>query len=65
MEQFEVELAGLRFLSERSGVLIPSPIGNIPVPGGSLLVLEAVQAVERAPRHWRQIGQVDRGNSEI
>ena len=56
-EQFEVELAGLRFLSERAGVLTPNPIGIIPVAGGAILILEAVQAVDRAPRHWRQIGQ--------
>jgi fructosamine-3-kinase len=56
-EQFEIELAGLRFLSERSGVLTPIPIGIIPVTGGNILVLEAAQAVDRAPRHWRQIGQ--------
>ncbi len=57
LEQFEIELAGLRLLSERSGVLTPTPIGIVPVAGGSILVLEAVQAVDRAPRHWRQIGQ--------
>jgi protein-ribulosamine 3-kinase len=57
MEQFEIELAGLRFLSDHSGVQIPNPVGIVPVPGGSILVLEAVQAVDRTPRHWRQIGQ--------
>jgi protein-ribulosamine 3-kinase len=57
IEQFEIELAGLRLLSERSGVLIPTPIGIIPVPGGSILALETVQAVERTARAWRQIGQ--------
>jgi protein-ribulosamine 3-kinase len=56
IEQFEIELAGLRLLSERSGVLTPTPIGIVPVGGVSILVLEAVQAVARAPRHWRQIG---------
>ena len=56
-EQFEIELAGLRLLSERAAVLIPTPIGIVPVPGGTILVLEAVKAVERAPRHWREIGQ--------
>jgi protein-ribulosamine 3-kinase len=56
-EQFEIERAGLRLLHERSGVLIPAPIGIIPVTGGNVLVLETVQAVERTPRHWRQIGQ--------
>jgi protein-ribulosamine 3-kinase len=56
IEQFEIEMAGLRLLSERSGVLTPTPIRIIPVAGGSVLVLEAVQEVARAPRHWRQIG---------
>ncbi len=56
-EQFEIELAGLRLLSERSGVLTPTPIGILPVTGGNLLVFEAVQAVDRTPCHWRQIGQ--------
>ena len=55
-EQFEIELAGLRLLSERSGVLTPKPIGIIPVTGGSILALEAVQAVDRTPLHWRKIG---------
>jgi protein-ribulosamine 3-kinase len=57
LDQFEVELAGLRLLRERAGILIPTPIGIIPVTGGTILVLEAVHAVDRAPRHWRQIGQ--------
>jgi len=57
LEQFEIELARLRLLSERAGVLTPTPIGAIPVTGGSILVVEAVEAVERTPRHWRQIGQ--------
>jgi fructosamine-3-kinase len=57
VEQFECELAGLRLLTERTGVLTPTPVGIVPAAGGSILVLEAVQAVERAPRHWRQIGR--------
>ncbi len=55
-EQFAIELAGLRLLSERSGVLTPDPVGVFPVSGGCILILEAVQAVERSPLHWRQIG---------
>ncbi len=55
--QFEVELAGLRLLSERAGALTPAPIGIRPAPGGSLLVMETVNAVERTPLRWRQIGQ--------
>ena len=57
LEQFEIELARLRLLSERAGVLTPTPIGAMPVTGGSVLVVEAVEAVERTPRRWRQIGQ--------
>ncbi len=57
LEQFEIELAGLRLLRERSGILTPTQIGIIPVIGGNILVLETVRAVDRAPRHWRQIGQ--------
>jgi fructosamine-3-kinase len=57
LEQFEVELAGLRRLTALSGVLTPTSIGNISVEGGAVMVLEAVQAVDRGPRQWRQIGQ--------
>jgi fructosamine-3-kinase len=57
LDQFEVELAGLRFLSEQAGVLTPFPLGIIPVPGGVILVLEAEQAVERGTQQWRDIGR--------
>jgi len=57
MEQFELELGGLRLLSERAGVLTPTPIGITPAAGGCILVLKAVQAVDRTPRHWREIGR--------
>jgi fructosamine-3-kinase len=56
-EQFEIELGRLRLLSEQSGILTPTSIGILQVAGGSLLLLEAVQAVERGPQQWRQIGQ--------
>lgn len=56
-EQFEIELAGLRFLAEQTGVRIPTPVEILPVPGGWVLVLEAVQEVARTEHHWRQIGQ--------
>lgn len=57
LEQFELELKGLRLLSELSGVLIPTPIGNVEVEGGIIMVLEAVQSVERTSKQWREIGQ--------
>jgi fructosamine-3-kinase len=56
-DQFQQELAGLRFLTERSGVLTPAGIGTVQVGGGVLLILEAVQVVERERVHWRQMGQ--------
>jgi fructosamine-3-kinase len=57
LEQFERELAGLRLLSERASVLIPTPIGMLPVEGGVMMILEGVQAVDRTPKQWRQIGR--------
>jgi protein-ribulosamine 3-kinase len=56
-EQFEIELAGLQSLSRLAGVLIPTPVSIVDVPGGTILVLVAVKAVERAPRHWREMGR--------
>lgn len=55
-DQFEVELAGLRYLAEQAGARVPIPIGVISVPGGVILLLEAARAVERGPREWRDIG---------
>jgi fructosamine-3-kinase len=57
LEQFETELAGLRLLSELAEIMTPTPIGNIEVEGGVVMVLEAVQSVERTSIQWRQIGQ--------
>ncbi len=57
LDQFEVELAGLRYLTERAGVLTPTAIGIVAVPDGVILVLEAVQPVERTEREWRDIGR--------
>ena len=57
LDQFEVELAGLRLLAERAGILTPPPIGIVSVEGGVMLVLEAVQAVERTAVQWRDIGR--------
>lgn len=56
-DQFELEIASLRLLKERSKVLTPPIIGIITIEGCSIMVLEAVQEVDRESRHWRQIGQ--------
>lgn len=56
-QQFEIELAGLAYLAAVSGVATPTALGVFPIGGGSVLVLETLQEVERSARHWRQIGQ--------
>lgn len=57
LEQFEVELEGLRVLAARAGVLVPAPIGILSVEGGAILLLEAARELERTPLAWRQFGQ--------
>jgi fructosamine-3-kinase len=57
LEQFDVELAGLRLLSKLAGVLTPTPIGNMAVEGGVIMILEAVMVIDRKPQQWREIGQ--------
>jgi fructosamine-3-kinase len=56
-DQLGRELAGLRTLTERSGVLTPKGLGIVQVGDEALLVLEAVEVVERTPEHWRQMGR--------
>ncbi len=57
LEQFQIELAGLRLLAKHAGVLIPTPIDLITVDGGCIMLLEAVQAVEKTPDRWRDFGR--------
>lgn len=54
--QFEVELDGLQTLANKAGVLIPQPIDIVPVEEGLLLVMEALEAVERGDHQWKQMG---------
>lgn len=56
-KQFEEELSGLKLLQELAGVLIPEPVGILPAPNGSLLVMQSVPEIERGPQQWREIGQ--------
>lgn len=55
-DQFSHEVAGLRLLTERAGILTPAVIGNINVKDRAVMILEAVQVVERQLNHWRQMG---------
>lgn len=56
-EQFEIELVGLRLLRQRAGILTPDLVGNVPVEGGALLVLEGIQSIDRGQEQWREIGR--------
>jgi fructosamine-3-kinase len=56
-DQFEREMAGLRLLTERSGALTPAAIGLIEEDDGAMMILEAVEEVERTTERWRDIGR--------
>lgn len=56
-DQFTQELAGLRLLTERANVLTPAAIGVVTIAGGAIVIMEAVQVIERAESDWRQIGR--------
>lgn len=57
VHQFEVEQAGLEYLSARAGVLIPTPVAILPLETGALFIAEALDEVDRGPLQWRQIGR--------
>ena len=56
-EQFEIELSGLAALSRLAGVRTPTPVGVFAIDGGTVLVQEALDEVERAAESWRDIGR--------
>jgi len=57
LEQLEVEVAGLRRLSQLAQVSVPTVIGLVECAGGVVMLQEAVQSVERSDEQWRQIGR--------
>jgi len=58
-EQFRTEVLGLRVLHDRGGIRTPAPVGDgvVEVPGGAVLLLDAVDAVARGEEQWRDIGR--------
>ncbi|UCC79128.1 MAG: fructosamine kinase family protein [Candidatus Zixiibacteriota bacterium] len=54
--QFEIEISDLQTLSEKAGVLIPHVIEIIQVENGWILIMKALEAIQRGPRQWREIG---------
>jgi len=56
-DQLMQEVAGLRLLTQRSGVLTPTVIDLIRVEDNVLVIMEAVREVKRERLHWRQMGR--------
>ncbi len=56
-EQFELELAGLKYLAAHAGTRIPKPIAILPIAEGTLMIMAAEQSVERGAEQWREIGR--------
>ena len=56
-ELFRCEAAGLSAISEMAGVLTPSVIDCLAIPHGALLVLKAVDVIERSQTGWEEAGR--------
>jgi fructosamine-3-kinase len=56
-DRFRQELAGLRLLSEQAGVLTPTGIGVMEVEDGAVVMMEAVEEIERGSGFWPQMGR--------
>jgi len=54
--QFEVEVSALATLARVAGLLTPPVIDIAEAERGTLLLMEAVEPLERGPREWREIG---------
>jgi fructosamine-3-kinase len=57
VDRFQRELAGLRLLSTQAGVLTPAGIGLLEVSDSAVVVMQAVQEIERDAVFWPQMGQ--------
>lgn len=55
-DQLQTEAAGLRMLTERSGVLTPTVIDIVRIDDAMLMIMEAIQTIERGDRQWREMG---------
>ena len=56
-EMFRCEAAGLSAISEMAGVLTPAVVDCRSVPDGALLVLKAVDVIERTETEWEEAGR--------
>lgn len=56
-DQFTKEVAGLRLLTELSGVQTPIVIANVAVGADALLIMQAEETIHRDDQSWRGMGQ--------
>lgn len=56
-DQLQVELAGLRLISNEAGVLVPTVIDTLVVDNGALVIMEHVEALPWQPAGWRAYGR--------
>ena len=56
-ELFRCEAAGLSAISEMAGVLTPAAVDCLTIPHGRLLVLKAVDVIERTEAGWEEAGR--------
>ena len=55
-ELFRCEAAGLSAISEMAGVLTPAVLDCLTIPNGALMVLKAVDVIERTEAGWEEAG---------
>jgi protein-ribulosamine 3-kinase len=54
--QFQIELDGLRLLSDKAGITTPTVIGIVPTEKGALLIFECLKEIGKQSVHWLHIG---------
>jgi fructosamine-3-kinase len=56
VDQLTQEVAGLRLLTQQAGVLTPTVIDLLPVDDGALVIMLAVEVIQRGEPQWRAMG---------
>lgn len=56
VDQLTQEVAGLRRLTEEAGALTPTVIDLLAVDDGALVIMAAVQVIQRGEQQWREMG---------
>lgn len=57
IRQFELEMDGLKVLHAKTGVKVPSVIEIVTIDTGSIMIMEALQAIPRETDQWLDMGR--------